>query len=66
MPIFITRCSTCGKDFEPSPVAIRAGGWQVCPTCSPQPADNTDETSCHSCGRPLRTAGRTLCLGCLG
>jgi hypothetical protein len=63
MPTFITRCKQCGAEFEPDAAATRSGSWRTCPACRPQPHD---ETRCQQCGRPLRTAGRRLCLSCLG
>jgi hypothetical protein len=61
MPVFITTCKDCGAEFEPTADAIKAGSWRLCPTCQPQPRD---ETRCERCRRDLRAGKRTLCLGC--
>ena len=63
MTTYIVPCKQCGKEHEPTPEAIRAGNWKVCPDCTPPPAE---PSHCRRCGRVLRTAGRTLCLACLG
>jgi hypothetical protein len=63
MPTYIVRCKACGKEHEPSPEAIRAGTWKLCPDCTPKP---TEPSRCRECSRILRTPGRTICLSCLG
>ena len=65
MTTFITRCRTCGVEFEPDHAAIMAGRWRICPACQPA-AMSKPPTPCERCGRPLRAATRTLCLSCLG
>ena len=63
MTIITTTCRRCGQEFEPDRRAIVAGSWRLCPACQPQPPE---ETHCERCERLLRTAGRRLCLSCLG
>ena len=63
MTAIITTCKSCGREFTPDHRSIVAATWRTCPACRPQP---TEEHRCTQCGRPLRTAGRRLCLSCLG
>jgi hypothetical protein len=63
MTAVVTRCRQCGQEFEPTHNAIVAGSWHTCPACSPS---TVEPQQCRECGRPLRTAGRTICLTCLG
>jgi hypothetical protein len=67
MTAVITNCTQCGKEHEPTPEAIRRGQWRECPSCHTTAATppNDGGRRCERCGRPLRTAGRSICLGCL-
>jgi len=69
MTSIIVTCATCGAPFEPDRMDIVRGRWKVCPTCrpgTPTPPSDNPGGRCERCGRALRTAGRTLCLQCLG
>jgi hypothetical protein len=58
----VTRCCQSGQEFEPTHSTIVAGAWRTCPACSPV---TVERHQCRECGRPLRTAGRAICLSCL-
>ena len=70
MTTIALACRTCGSEFTPTREDVVRGPahYRTCPTCrlangSGQPPA---PTPCARCGRPLRAAGRTLCLSCLG
>lgn len=67
MTAIVTLCRKCGADFEPDRETILRGTWRTCPDCRtpPAPGDDDPGARCQQCGRPLRTAGRTICYRCL-
>ncbi len=67
MSTIIAVCNQCRTEFEPDRTSIIRGDWRTCPACRPAAAPPPDDagTRCQRCGRPLKTAGRSICLGCL-
>jgi hypothetical protein len=67
MTPIVTTCRKCGREFEPDRATILAGSWRLCPSCRRTPPQQQPDAShhCSQCGRPLRTAGRSLCYRCL-
>jgi hypothetical protein len=63
MTSMLTRCRQSGTEFEPSPDAIRAGAWRLCPACALEPES---QHRCRECGRLLRLTNRSFCARRMG